>query len=72
MEEHGPSKKMLPSKFRTRVDGPALGQTGHFLGKSARSALVRRKSPMEEFFCQHTLGLRVRSKGSELRTREQR
>ena len=42
MEEHGPSKKRLPSKIQTRVDGPALGQTGHSSGESARSALVRR------------------------------
>ena len=38
----------LPSKIQTRVDGPALGHTGHSCGESGRSALVRRKSTMEE------------------------
>ena len=38
----------LPSKIQTRVDGPALGHTGHSCGESGQSALVRRKSTMEE------------------------
>ena len=56
-----PQKKFFyPQKSRQGLDGPVLGQTDDFSGESVRSALVRRKSTMEEHWLFLLMGPRAR------------